>query len=166
MLAEDSLCHSRPFQKQMRFQPRSSSTRCPLPAPSQEQAEASLGFSPPLLGKIPARASLLLDNPGIWHPPGGAGLAVSEHRAPQCSPWESQTLGANLGNAVPVLPHVPQLSIPVLSNCFDPTKVTQKTITSRGPRPQAPSGSQNCGLSASISHKSVDFSVHTPGEGL
>lgn len=49
-----------------------------------------------LYGKIPAWASLLLDNPGIWHPPGGAELAVSEHRAPQCEspgPWE-QTWGA------------------------------------------------------------------------
>lgn len=59
LFPEDSLCHSRPSQKEMRFQPCSTSTRCPLLAPSQEEADVPLGFSPPLLGKIPAQASLL-----------------------------------------------------------------------------------------------------------
>lgn len=63
-------------------------------------------------------------------------------------------------------PHMPQLNIPVLPNCFDLTTATQKTTISWGPQSQAASGFQNCGLSASISHKSVDFSVHTPGEEL
>lgn len=82
----------------MRFQLQSPSTRCPLAALSHEEADVPLGFSPPLLGKIPAQASPFLDNPVIWHPPGGADLAVSEHRAPQCSLWESWTLGTNLGS--------------------------------------------------------------------
>lgn len=104
-----------PSQKQMGFQAHSSSSRCPLPAPSQEQADVSLGFSPVLLGKIPAQASLLLDNPGIWHPPGGADQSTEHPSVPPGSPkpWEHSLF-------------LPTCPIPALPNCFDLTPVTQK----------------------------------------
>lgn len=162
-LAEDSLCHCRSSQEQMRFQPHSSSTRCPLPAPSQEEADASLGFSPPLrknprLGLTPFGQSWDLASPRR----GWAGCV----RAQSTPMWESRTLGANLGSTVPALPHMPQSNIPVLPNHFDLITITQKPASSWGLWFQAVSGSQNCALSASISHKSVDFNVHAPEEEL